>query len=143
MAYKTEHVKDPEWMGHSNSPPRNLRPVSEDEIILNTKFGVFSPKLTGYRQVYLNDKDRSVRRLTPIHWSIYDDDSGIAYSVDYWAAYDRSQGKESERANQPGIQWYRFDGPCDHEYETKQLGNAWYEHTCKHCGYTYQVDSSG
>ena len=32
---------------------------------------------------------------------------------------------------------------CDHETTSKKLGNCYYEYTCKKCGYTHRVDSSG
>ena len=41
-----------------------------------------------------------------------------------------------------GQVWLRPDGtPCVHEYEYKLLGNCWHGYTCKHCGYSYTIDS--
>ena len=42
-----------------------------------------------------------------------------------------------------GKSYLREDGtPCAHEYVTKNLGRCYNNYTCKHCGYSYDIDSS-
>lgn len=37
----------------------------------------------------------------------------------------------------------RADGtPCVHEYTVRNKGTCWNEYTCKHCGFSYDIDSS-
>lgn len=37
----------------------------------------------------------------------------------------------------------RADGtPCVHEYTSQNLGRCYNRYTCKHCGYSYEIDSS-
>lgn len=31
--------------------------------------------------------------------------------------------------------------PCVHEYDYKLLGRCYHGYTCKHCGYSYEIDS--
>ena len=36
----------------------------------------------------------------------------------------------------------RDDGtPCVHEYDSRQAGRCYTIYTCKHCGYSYDIDS--
>ena len=36
----------------------------------------------------------------------------------------------------------RPDGtPCKHEYTYKYLGRCYHDYTCKHCDYSYSIDS--
>lgn len=42
-----------------------------------------------------------------------------------------------------GIVPLRIDGtPCKHEYEGIKMGRCYYKYTCKHCNYSYDIDSS-
>lgn len=41
-----------------------------------------------------------------------------------------------------GQSFLRDDGtPCTHEYTTTNLGRCYNRYTCKHCGYSYSIDS--
>lgn len=144
FATQEKHLDElPPSIPGGNDPPRNLRPVTEAEIVAKTKFGTFSPKYRAFGQVYVTDEARQSRRLTSLHMLIYADGHGVAYSTDYWAAYAKLNRPEHADADRPSIQWFRFDGPCDHHYEEARLGNAYHRYTCTKCGYTYEVDSSG
>lgn len=39
--------------------------------------------------------------------------------------------------------FFRFKAGCDHEYESEKLGNCYHRYTCKKCGHSYTIDSSG
>ena len=42
-----------------------------------------------------------------------------------------------------GKSFLRSDStPCIHEYDTKVLGRCWTKYVCRHCGYSYDIDSS-
>lgn len=141
---RVETISDDEVdLGGPNEPPRNLRHVSENEIITSTPFAHYSPKYRAYKQVYLDPSDRPKGRLTALNIMIYDDGSGVAYTTDYWAAFAKRERPEHPDADRASILWWRFDGPCDHEYVTTRLGNAWHQLDCTKCGYSYEIDSSG
>lgn len=41
-----------------------------------------------------------------------------------------------------GRSFLRDDGtPCTHEYTTTNLGRCYRRYNCKHCGYSYSIDS--
>lgn len=39
------------------------------------------------------------------------------------------------------VEYYEWT-KCQHEFDTKVLGNCWRKHTCKKCDASYEVDSS-
>lgn len=42
-----------------------------------------------------------------------------------------------------GKTYLRDDGTaCEHEYTGRTKGRCWTEYVCKHCGYSYDIDSS-
>ena len=46
------------------------------------------------------------------------------------------EGRASGKVN------LRDDGsPCQHEMRGTKLGNCYWGYTCKHCGYSYNIDS--
>jgi hypothetical protein len=55
------------------------------------------------------------------------DKTGVAMSADWWA------GK---------LRFFKF-AVCLHDFTGEKLGNCYYRHTCKKCGYSHTVDSSG
>ncbi|HEX2726300.1 MAG TPA: hypothetical protein VHN20_10810 [Beijerinckiaceae bacterium] len=46
------------------------------------------------------------------------------------------------RYQQERVEYFRW-GACQHEFENKTIGNCLHRYTCKKCGATHDVDSSG
>jgi len=84
------------------------------------------------------------RMPTPDHLRKYAEKNG-------WYGYDPADdcctctncGGQTMGGRPTGRSRLREDGtPCVHEYTGRQLGRCWTQYTCKHCGYSYDIDSS-
>jgi hypothetical protein len=54
----------------------------------------------------------------------------------------RNCGGQTMWGNPTGKSYLRDDGtPCKHEYFSTNLGRCYNQYTCKHCGYSYSIDS--
>ena len=54
----------------------------------------------------------------------------------------RNCGGQTMYGKPTGQSFLRDDGtPCTHEYTTRNLGRCYNQYTCKHCGYSYSIDS--
>ena len=84
------------------------------------------------------------RMPTPDHLRNYAEQYG-------WYGYDKADdcctcnncGGQTMYGKPTGRSRLREDGtPCKHEYTSYQRGRCWTQYTCKHCGYSYDIDSS-
>jgi len=55
----------------------------------------------------------------------------------------RNCGGQTMSQTATGYVFLRKDNhqPCEHEVEGRKIGNCLYKYTCKHCGYSYDIDS--
>lgn len=119
---KEERQAHQEAYGRYNDMPRNFRQIDEAEIAQSSFFFEI-PVLSEYRQMYTEDRSEMIAAR------LYFMSNGSGYGVgnDYC-------GEK--------VLWYRFDGPCDHEFEVVKASMCYRELKCTKCDYSYAVDSS-
>ena len=84
------------------------------------------PVCNGTGRVALNDKEKTYS------WYKGAEDR-VCHNCGGQTMYGKATGKS----------YLRDDGtPCEHEYTGRTKGRCWTEYTCKHCGYSYDIDSS-
>jgi hypothetical protein len=108
--------------GKFNDFPPNWKQITEEEFS-RSNFSIYMPEYIGFRQM-MNKKDMS--GFVAANLFFFHDNTGVAI--------EHKNGK---------INYYKF-ALCEHEFG-EDKGKYMFEHTytCKKCGYTYTVDSSG
>jgi len=106
-----------------NSPPVNLREVSEHTYVLSSFFNRI-PTHIEYRQVYI-DKPNLTREMIELTMFYHPDNTGYALSRKYW------DGK---------MRYFLFG--CEHKWKSTNIGRCLSRDTCTECGYTTVIDSS-
>lgn len=64
---------------------------------------------------------------------------GFAVVYNYHA---RDYGAEKDKEGMKSVRYFEWVA-CEHEFTSRNIGNCLNEYTCKKCGYSYEVDSSG
>lgn len=126
---RAQHEKD---YGKYNDFPRNWREISDADMA-KSLFFTYSPQLVEHRQMIypwgVDRKDHDRRQgMTSAQLFFMHDGSGFGLVNDFWGGT---------------IQWFEFDGPCDHEMKVTRSQMCYTESTCVHCGYHEAIDSSG
>ena len=83
------------------------------------------------------------RMPTPNHLRKYGEQNGwYGYSKEDDRMTCTNCGGQTMYGKATGKSRLRKDGsPCVHEYTGRSLGRCYTGYTCKHCGYSYEIDS--
>lgn len=84
------------------------------------------------------------RMPTPDNLRRYAEQNGwYGYSKEDDCCTCTNCGGQTMSGNATGKSYLRDDGTaCVHEYVGYTKGRCWTQYTCKHCGYSYDIDSS-
>ena len=84
------------------------------------------------------------RMPTPDNLRKYGEQYGwYGYSKDDDCCTCTNCGGQTMGGKATGKSYLRPDGtPCEHEYTARIKGRCLTEYVCKHCSYTYEIDSS-